>query len=146
MTARIIAAFILCVTFGAAAARAQAPVPPTLTLSLDEAISRAIAQSHLIEETRARGDAAAAVTGQRHSALLPQVAGQAGYTRTNHVDEFGIEDFFDVMSANAPAAMYLTISVLPISTTSGAVPPAIAASSFARLGSGRSCLAVGQTR
>ncbi len=31
-----------------------------------------------------------AVTGQRHAATLPQVAAQAGYTRTNHVDEFGI--------------------------------------------------------
>jgi len=91
MTARITTAFILCVTLGGAAARAQAPAPPTLTLSLDEAISRAIEASHLIEETRARGDAAAAVVGQRHSSLLPQVAGQAGYTRTNHVDEFGIQ-------------------------------------------------------
>jgi len=65
MTARITTAFILCVTLGGAAARAQAPAPPTLTLSLDEAISRAIEASHLIEETRARGDAAAAVVGQR---------------------------------------------------------------------------------
>jgi len=90
MTARIFTAFILCAALGASAS-AQAPLPPTLTLSLDEAISRAIAASHLIEETQARGDAAAAVTGQRHSALLPQVAGQAGYTRTNHVNEFGIQ-------------------------------------------------------
>jgi outer membrane protein TolC len=90
MTGRITAAFILCATLGAAAASAQAPAP-TLTLSLDDAITRAIAASHLIEETRARGDAAAAVTGQRHSSLQPQVTGQAGYTRTNHVDEFGIQ-------------------------------------------------------
>ena len=90
MTGRITAAFILCATLGAAAASAQAPAP-TLTLSLDDAITRAIAASHLIEETRARGDAAAAVTGQRHSSLQPQVSGQAGYTRTNHVDEFGIQ-------------------------------------------------------
>src|SRR4051812_16619760 len=90
MTARTTTAFILWATLGASAAVAQAPAQPTLMLSLDEAISRAIGQSHLIEETRARGDAAAAVTGQRHAALLPQVVAQAGYTRTNHVDQFGI--------------------------------------------------------
>src|SRR5439155_13779329 len=50
----------------------------------------------------------------------------------SHVDEFGIDDLLELRSANAPAAMYFTISVLPISTTSGAVPPAIAASSFGR--------------
>ena len=42
----------------------------------------------------------------------------------SHVLEFGKADFADVRSANAPAAMYFVISVLPISTTSGTVPPA----------------------
>src|SRR5215468_1898846 len=35
-------------------------------------------------------------------------------------------------SANAPAAMYFVISVLPISMTSGALPPASVASNFWR--------------
>ena len=38
----------------------------------------------------------------------------------------------DVMSWNAPAAMYFVISVFPISMTSGALPPARAASNFWR--------------
>ena len=38
----------------------------------------------------------------------------------------------ELRSANAPAAMYFVISVLPISITSGAVLPASAASNFVR--------------
>ncbi len=38
----------------------------------------------------------------------------------------------DEMSANAPAAMYFVISVLPISITSGELPPASVASNFCR--------------
>src|SRR5438034_178483 len=61
-----------------------------LALTLEEAIERGRATSHRLAEAAARGDAAEAVVGERHAALLPQIAGQAGYTRTNHVDEFGI--------------------------------------------------------
>ena len=50
----------------------------------------------------------------------------------SQVDEFGIFDLSAVMSANAPAAMYFVISVLPISITSGALPPASVASNFCR--------------
>ena len=42
------------------------------------------------------------------------------------------DDFFDVRSANAPAAMYFVISVFPISMTSGAVFAASVASNFCR--------------
>src|SRR5207302_7281101 len=38
----------------------------------------------------------------------------------------------DEMSANAPAAMYFVISVLPISMTVGVLPPASVASNFWR--------------
>src|SRR5689334_14462116 len=38
----------------------------------------------------------------------------------------------DEMSANAPAAMYFVISVLPISMTSGVLPPASVASNLLR--------------
>ena len=61
-----------------------------LRLSLDDAVARAVEASHRVAEARARGDAAVAVTGERHATTLPQVAAVAGYTRTNHVDEFGI--------------------------------------------------------
>ncbi|MBZ5555915.1 MAG: TolC family protein [Acidobacteriia bacterium] len=61
-----------------------------LRLTLDEAIRRGLDASHRIAEAVARGDAADAAIGGRHAALLPQIAAQAGYTRTNHVDEFGI--------------------------------------------------------
>ena len=89
MTSRpTIAGLALCLALQPAVAWAQAP--DTRTLSLDEAVARALASSHRIAESRARGDAATAATGQRHASTLPQVAGVGGYTRTNHVDEFGI--------------------------------------------------------
>jgi outer membrane protein TolC len=66
----------------------QAPSPVRLTL--EEAIARGLAGSHRLAEAAARGEAADAVAAERRAALLPQIAGQAGYTRTNHVDEFGI--------------------------------------------------------
>src|SRR4051812_9437656 len=50
----------------------------------------------------------------------------------SHVDEFGNLLLSAVMSANAPAAMYFVISVLPISITSGVLPPASVASNFCR--------------
>jgi outer membrane protein TolC len=72
----------------APAARPQDVAP--LRLSLDEAIRRGLETSHRIGEAVARGDAAEAVIGERRAATLPQISAQAGYTRTNHVDEFGI--------------------------------------------------------
>ncbi|MGE0448564.1 MAG: TolC family protein [Vicinamibacterales bacterium] len=62
-----------------------------LRLTLDEAVARAIAASNRVAEARARGDAAGAAVGVRHAATLPQITAQAGYTRTNHIDEFGIQ-------------------------------------------------------
>lgn len=70
-------------------ARAQDPAAP-LPLTLDEAVSRAVAASNRVAESMARNDAAAAVVDGRHAATKPQVAAVGGYTRTNHVDEFGI--------------------------------------------------------
>lgn len=87
---RITPGILLCLVLLPAVARAQASGARALTLSLDEAIARAVAWSNRIAEARARGDAATAVTGERHATTLPQVAGQGGYMRTNHVDEFGI--------------------------------------------------------
>ncbi len=67
----------------------QSPVTP-IELTLDEAIARGLATSHRLAEAAARGEAAGAFADERHAALLPQLAAQAGYTRTNHVEEFGL--------------------------------------------------------
>ena len=67
---------------------AESPVPARL--SLDEALARAATTSHRLAELRARESAAAAVVDQRKTADLPTIALQAGYRRTNHVDEFGV--------------------------------------------------------
>ena len=61
-----------------------------LVLTLDDAISRGLATSHRIAEATARRDAADAGIEERRAATLPSVAAQAGYTRTNHVETFGI--------------------------------------------------------
>ena len=72
--------------------RAQSvqPEPPPLRLTIVDAVSRGLETSHRVAEAIARGQAAEAAAGHRRAAILPQVAAQAGYTRTNHVDEFGV--------------------------------------------------------
>lgn len=74
------------VTLATAAAQTPEPVP----LTLDDAMVRGLAASHRIEESAARYDAAAAIADQRHAATLPRLDLQAGYMRTNHVDNFVI--------------------------------------------------------
>ena len=66
-----------------------APGPP---LTVADAIARADATSHRLAEARARGEAAEAVVSQRKAAHLPVVSAELGYSRTNHVDEFGLPD------------------------------------------------------
>jgi outer membrane protein TolC len=61
-----------------------------ISLTLDEAIARASSASNRIAESRARGTGAEAVVGERHAPTLPQLSLLGGYTRTNHVQEFGI--------------------------------------------------------
>jgi outer membrane protein TolC len=61
-----------------------------IRLTLDEAIARGIANSQRIAELQAREEAAGAVAAGRRAAGLPSVALVGGYTRTNHVDEFGV--------------------------------------------------------
>jgi outer membrane protein TolC len=83
---------VALVTFGARPLQAQAPVEAAVParLTLEEALARAVAASHRLAELRARESAAAAVFGQRKTADLPTVALEAGYQRTNHVEEFGV--------------------------------------------------------
>jgi outer membrane protein len=76
---------LICVS---SAARGQTAA--RLRLTLDEAIRRGLDASHRIAEAVARGEAAEATIGERHAVTLPQLAAQGGYTRTNHVDAFGL--------------------------------------------------------
>src|SRR4029079_12305188 len=82
---RWLRSFVMVVSSMAVPASAQ-----TVPLSLQDAIERGLQTSHLLAGAVAKGDAAAAVADQQHAAVLPQITAQAGYTRTNHVDQFGI--------------------------------------------------------
>lgn len=59
-------------------------------LSLEEAITRGMQESHRLGELRERSKAAEATVHVREAASAPQVSVLAGYTRTNHVEEFGV--------------------------------------------------------
>ncbi len=75
-------------------AHAQASPPggaDTVRLTLDEAIDRAVRSSHRIGESAALQDAARAAVAGRAAADMPIVSILAGYTRTNHVQEFGLQ-------------------------------------------------------
>jgi outer membrane protein TolC len=63
--------------------------PPVLRLTLDEAVSRAFEASHRLGEAQARQEGAEATVQIRQAATRPTATATAGYTRTNHVDEFG---------------------------------------------------------
>ena len=68
----------------ASTAYAQQP----LRVTLEEARARAQKASHRLAEMRARETAAGAAADARAAAGRPNIAVQAGYTRTNHVEEF----------------------------------------------------------
>jgi len=68
----------------------QAPPIPAGRLTLADAISQGLAASHRLAEASAREDATRAAADGRVAAMRPLVSLLAGYTRTNHVDEFGI--------------------------------------------------------
>ncbi len=68
-------------------ALAQSAVPSKLTL--EDALSRATANSHRLAELAARESASGAVVEQRERADLPIVSAEAGYQRTNHVTPYG---------------------------------------------------------
>jgi outer membrane protein TolC len=72
---------LLC---GGAAAAQEAP----LRITLEDAQARAIDASHRLAEARAREALAQSVVAARQAADQPLVSVSAGYTRTNHVEEF----------------------------------------------------------
>ena len=94
--------FLCVLLLVAAPAAAQSPLPARVTL--EEALTRAAANSHRLGELRARELAAGTVLDQRRAADLPIVSAQAGYQRTNHVDEFGFlqNGEFQVLYPDAP--------------------------------------------
>lgn len=82
----IVALLFTCLAFPA---WTEAQAPPPIRLTLDDAVARGLATSHRLAEVRARQEGAeAAVTGAQ-VADRPIVSAMAGYTRTNHVPEFG---------------------------------------------------------
>lgn len=83
-------AVTLIVLATTALAGAQTPGATPLRLTLEEALARGLNASHRLAEVTARRDAASAAADARHASTLPQIAAQAGYTRTNHVETFGV--------------------------------------------------------
>jgi outer membrane protein len=65
-----------------------APAVAQETLSLEDAIARALAYSARLTELEARQAGAAATELARRAAQLPIVTAQGGYLRTNHVDPY----------------------------------------------------------
>jgi outer membrane protein len=74
-------------TTPAAPASAQEAI---VRLTLDDAIARGLENSQRLGELQAREEGAEAAEAGREAARMPTVALLGGYTRTNHVDEFGI--------------------------------------------------------
>ena len=90
MRVHLNAVSVAVVVMALAAAGPVHAQPPPLRLTLDEALTRAIAASHRLGEARARQAAAEATVVVRSKADRPSATASAGYTRTNHVDEFGV--------------------------------------------------------
>jgi outer membrane protein len=80
----------LTLLFVMLAARGAAAQEPVLLITLDEAITRTVANSYRLAELQARRQGAEAAEAGRAAASLPSLALAGGYTRTNHVEEFAI--------------------------------------------------------
>ena len=78
---------LVAVLLAAGEASAQ---PAALRVTLDEAVAKAVESSHRLAEARARQQAAEANIEVRRRSDDPTLTASAGYTRTNHVDEFGV--------------------------------------------------------
>jgi len=82
----LITAALVVGVVGSAAAQG----PPTLPLTLEDALAKAVETSHRLAEARAHETAAQAGVAVRQSAERPTVTASAGYTRTNHVLPFSV--------------------------------------------------------
>jgi outer membrane protein TolC len=85
---RLKAVVSLCVALAATSIVSAQPAP--LRLTLDDAVRRATDTSHRLAEARARQQGADASVEVRRKADDPMLTALAGYTRTNHVQEFGV--------------------------------------------------------
>ena len=106
---RVAIALLLLVACGdtQAAAQGEPPLqrPVPARLSLAEALARATEASHVLGELKARESASDAVYSQRKTADLPVISAQAGYRRTNHVEEFGFpkpDGSFQILYPDVP--------------------------------------------
>jgi len=61
-----------------------------LRLTLVDAVNRGFENSHRIAEIKAREEGARAATKSVELSKLPTISASAGYTRTNHVQEFSV--------------------------------------------------------
>src|SRR5689334_21507041 len=77
------------VAFAIAPGLALAQTAPQ-RITLEEAQAKATETSHRIGEAKARQQGAEATVVVRSKADVPTVTALAGYTRTNHVQEFGV--------------------------------------------------------
>lgn len=77
----------LFILFGASIAAAQ---PAPIRLSVADAISRGLENSHRIAEVRAREEGARAAVDSAAAAKRPIVGASGSYSRTNHVTEFSV--------------------------------------------------------
>jgi outer membrane protein TolC len=78
---------LLALSLAAGSADAQ---DAALRVTLDDAIARGIANSQRLAELEARQEGAEAVEAGSVAATMPLVGLIGGYTRTNHVQEFGV--------------------------------------------------------
>lgn len=81
-------ALLTALFLGAATAASAQPSP--LRLTVTDAIARSYETSQRLAEAEARQQGALATVEIRESASRPTAAASASYTRTNHVDEFGV--------------------------------------------------------
>lgn len=79
----------LAVLVLAALAAPSGAQPAAVSLTLADAVSRAMEASHRLAESRARQEGADATVRVRHASSGPTATASASYMRTNHVDEFG---------------------------------------------------------
>lgn len=87
---------VLLAIVGLLTAKAQAQEP--LRLTLDDAIARALANSHRLAELQARKQGAEAAEAGSGAASMPTISFLGGYTRTNHVEEFRIVQLGQVVN------------------------------------------------
>jgi outer membrane protein len=80
---------IIAVAALASATPCLAQAPARVTLTVGDAVERALKTSHRIGEASARQDAAAADVQSKIAADRPTISLNGGYTRTNHVTPFG---------------------------------------------------------